>query len=239
MNYESKEELVKNYELKCISRATLTKALWQNAKYIEEDISIEEFKTALGDNPGEIREFFGKSMGISFEGNTVYLEEYEKQYGSCYSIIKKLETEKEARETFVEKVIDAIIDRGMILNGCYIFKIYDDIKSIRKEYTFDENFPLISIAKSIGLEPEELRMELSIKRVDDDTLSADVCVQSRTSGCLKIADLTINDYKNEAFIRRAGLLGEYVDPDTDTEEDLDNRALEKKMFSCSVVDLLR
>lgn len=178
-------------------------------------------------------------MGISFEGNTVYLEEYEKQYGSCYSIIKKLETEKEARETFVEKVIDAIIGRGMILNGCYIFKIYDDIKSIRKEYTFDENFPLISIAKSIGLEPEELRMELSIKRVDDDTLSAYVCVQSRTSGCLKIADLTINDYKNEAFIRRAGLLGEYVDPDTDTEEDLDNRALEKKMFSCSVVDLLR
>ncbi len=239
MNYESKEELVKNYELKGISRATLTKALWQSAKYIEKDISIEEFKTALGNNPGEIREFFGKSMGISFEGNTVYLEEYEKQYGSCYSIIKKLETEKEARETFVEKVIDAIIDRRMILNGCYIFKIYDDIKSIRKEYTFDENFPLISIAKSIGLEPEELRMELGIKRVDDNTLSVDVCVQSRTSGCLKIADLIISGYKTEPFIIRAGLFGEYIDPDTDTEEDLDNRALEKKMFSCSVVDLLR
>ena len=131
MNYESKEELVKNYELKGISRATLTKALWQNAKYIEKDISIEEFKTALGNNPGEIREFFGKSMGISFEGNTVCLEEYEKQYGSCRSIIKKLETEKEARETFVEKVIDVVIDRNMILDGCYIFKIYDDIKSIR------------------------------------------------------------------------------------------------------------
>ena len=239
MNYESREEFIKNYELNGISRATLTKALWQDAKYIEKDISIEAFETALGDNPGEIKEFFGKSMGISFEGNTVCLEEYEKQYGSCRSIIKKLETEKEARETFVEKVIDVVIDRNMILDGCYIFKIYDDIKSIRKEYTFDENLPLISIAKSIGLEPEELRIELGVKRVDDDTLSVDVCVQSITSGCLKIADLIVNDYKTEPFIRRAGLFGEYIDIDTDTEEDLDNRALEKKMFSCSVVDLLR
>ena len=239
MNYESKEEFIKNYELNGISRATLTKALWQSAKYIEKDISIEAFETALRDNPGEIKEFLGKSMGISFEGNTVCLEEYEKQYGSCRSIIKELETEKEARETFVEKVIDAIIDRDMILKGCYIFKIYDDIKSIRKEYTFDENLPLISIAESIGLEPEELRIELGVKRVGDDTLFADICVQSATCGCLKIADLIISDYKTEPFIRRDGLFGEYIDPDTDTEEDLDTRALEKKMFSCSIVDLLR
>lgn len=218
-----------NYELKNIDKAVVLKALYERAKYIERDIPLEAFRDVLPEE-GDIRigELFGKKLDISFTGDSVCLDDFEKEYGESSYIIEQVKESKKADEEFVKKLIDYISEEEALANR-YLFKINDDVKFISRELKFSDKLRLSSIARSVNMDPDNLTLKLTTQRKGDNDLIVSAYIRSKRKDLFEIEELIVENYSNDDIctVKSVSIFKD------------DTELKDQKVFSCSIVDLLR